>query len=227
MLVRENEKTEIYLLKIEIEDTGHVTNTYVLKDKATNKLLVIDPAFDGDYIFKKISEIGGDVECIAITHSHADHIAGLKRLIDITNAKVYVHELDEKGLYDATLNEEKIVKTKVEPVNKKCVLVVKDEENIVIGNTILTVMHTPGHTAGSLVLYNKVQDLFFSGDTIFEKTYGRTDLTASKPEKMKETLDKIFDKFDDIHVFPGHGEEFYLEKVKRKIKLLFAFKEGR
>lgn len=227
MLVKENDNLEIYMLQIEIENTGHITNTYILKDKATNKLLVIDPAYDGEQIKKELEQIGGKLETIVITHSHADHIAGLAKLIENTEIKVYIHKLDEQGLYDATINEEEVVKTKVEAPQKENIQTVQDKEKIQIGNTLLEIMHTPGHTKGSIVLYNKQENILFSGDTIFESSYGRTDLVASTPESMKDTLDKIFDTFENIQVFAGHGDIFELEKVKRRIKLLFAFKEGR
>lgn len=225
MLVKENENIEIHMLQI--EKTGHVTNTYVLKDKKTNALMVVDPAYDGKSIKKEVEQIGGKVETVVITHSHADHIAGLAELVNGTNIKVYIHELDEQGLYDAALNEEEVVKTKVEAVNKKNIVTVKDNYNIIVGKILMEIMHTPGHTKGSIILFNKEENILFSGDTIFANSYGRTDLVASSPESMKETLDKIFHEFDDIQVFPGHGDIFYLENSKRRIKLLFAFKEGK
>jgi glyoxylase-like metal-dependent hydrolase (beta-lactamase superfamily II) len=106
MLVRETKNMELYMYKIEIENTGHVTNTYVIKDKDTNKLAVIDPAFDGNRIKEQIKNIG-ELECVLITHSHADHIAGLEDLVNGTNISVYVHSLDKEGLYNPILNEEK------------------------------------------------------------------------------------------------------------------------
>jgi len=227
MLVKENENIEIYLLKIEIENTGHVTNTYVVKDKTTNKLLVIDPSYDGESIKKELITIGGDLEAVAITHSHADHIAGLAKLVNGTQIKVYIHKEDADGLYDKELNEEGIVKTKVEQPERENIHIIEDSDEIKIGNTILKTMHTPGHTKGSIIIYNKQENVLFSGDTIFENSYGRTDLVASKPDMMKDTLDRIFNEFENIQVFPGHGEIFELEKAKRRIKLLFAFKEGR
>jgi len=227
MLVKESENIEIHLLKIEIENTGHITNTYVLKDKATNNLLVIDPAYDGETINKELINIGGNLEVVVVTHSHADHIAGLAKLVNGTKINVYVHGQDEEGLYDSVLNEEETVKTKVEPIEKENIIIVDNNYEIQLGSIILKVMHTPGHTKGSVILYNKEENILFSGDTIFANTYGRTDLVASKPEVMKDTLDIIFNEFENIEIFPGHGEIFQLEKAKRRIKLLFAFKEGR
>lgn len=227
MLVKENNNIEVHLIKIKIDKTSHITNMYILKDKATNKLLVIDPAFDGIRIKEILNEIGGTLESVVITHSHADHIAGLAELINGTNIKVYIHKFDKNGLYDAKLNEESIVETRVLPVNENNIVIVRDKEKVTFGNIDLIIMHTPGHTVGSIVLFNKQENILFSGDTIFEKTYGRTDLVASSPDSMKNTLDNIFNEFENIQVFPGHGEIFELENSKRRIKLLFAFKEGK
>ena len=222
MLVRETKNMELHMYKIEIEATGHVTNTYVIKDKSTNKLAVVDPAFDGNRIKEQIKSIG-ELECVVITHSHADHIAGLKDLVDGTNAKVYIHLLDKEGLYNPVLNEEQVVATKVKAVDEANVQTVEDEEIIKIGNLEFTVMYTPGHTQGSLIVYNEQEQVLISGDTIFKSSYGRTDLITSNTGDMGISLDKIFNKFENIYVYPGHGEEFELANSKRRIKLLFAF----
>ena len=161
---------------------------------------------------------------IIITHSHADHIAALANLTENTDAKVYVHRLDFDGLYDKTLNEEDIVATKVLPVDKSKVICVEEKDKIILENLEFEVIHTPGHTKGSIVVHNKENNILFSGDTIFENTYGRTDLITGSRDDMKQTLDKLFNRFDDVEVLPGHGNIFNLKDSKRKIKLLFAYK---
>lgn len=224
MEVIDNENMQVIKLELEIESTGHITNAYVIKDKETNKVCVIDPAFDAKTIKQIIEKINGTLDSVIITHSHADHIAAVKELVENTDAKVYVHELDYDGLYDKTLNEEEIVRTQVLPVDKTKVITVKDNEIITLGNTKLEIIHTPGHTKGSISLLNEKNNLLFSGDTIFENTYGRTDLITGSHNDMKESLDKLFTRFDDIQVLPGHGEIFNLKDSKRKIRLLFAYK---
>lgn len=225
MLIRDTNNIEVYLYKIEIENTGHITNTYVIKDKETGKLTVIDPAFDGKNIRQVIKDLG-ELESVIITHSHADHIAGLADLVNDTNVKVYIHLLDKEGLYNSILNEEQVVRTKVKLVNKENVYTVEDEDVLQVGNAKFIIMHTPGHTRGSIVLYNVEENILIAGDTIFKDSYGRTDLITSSTEDMGKSLDKIFNKFENIYVCPGHGETFELINSKRRIKLLYAFKSN-
>ena len=225
MSVRETENIEVYHYQIEIENTGHITNTYVLKDKATNKLAVIDPAFDGNKIKETIKHLGS-LECVIVTHSHADHIAGLADLVSGTNIPVYIHSLDKEGLYDPILNEEQAVATTVKNVTKENVHTVEDEQIINIGNLEFIVMHTPGHTRGSMIIYNEKEQILISGDTIFKNSYGRTDLITSNNDEMGNSLDKIFNKFENIYVYPGHGADFELVNSKRRIKMLYAFRDN-
>ena len=224
MVVIDNENIQVVKLQIEIENTGHITNTYIIKDKKTTNVCVIDPAFDAEKILNEVSNIKGDLNKIIVTHSHADHIAALAELVSKTDATVYIHDLDYDGLYDRTLNEEEIVQTKVLPVDKTKVVVVKDKDRIELGNTKLEIIHTPGHTKGSMVILDRINNLLYAGDTLFENSYGRTDLITGSHEDMKMTLEKLCNQFGDIQVFSGHGNDFNLEQSKRKIRLLFAFK---
>lgn len=224
MIVVENENILVEKLELEIKNTGHITNTYILKDKKTNKGLIIDPAYNEQVIEEKLESLEVNLEIIMITHSHADHIAALSKLQEDMKVKVYIHSLDYEGLFDKTLNEEEIVGVKVDAVDKNSIIRVKDNEKIKIGDTYLELIHTPGHTKGSIALYDKQNNILFSGDTIFERTYGRTDLVTGSHEDMKNSLDMLCDRFDDILVLPGHGEIFNLKDTKRRIRLLFAYK---
>ncbi len=224
MKVIDNELIEVHKLELEIENTGHITNCYVIKDKHTNKVCVIDPAFDEKIIEQAIKEIDGILDIVVTTHCHADHIAALAKLVENTDAKVYIHEQDYEGLDNKELNAEEIVGTKVLPVQKERVVKCNDQDKITFGNTTLELIHTPGHTKGSITLYDENNNILYSGDTIFSNSYGRTDLINGSREDMKESLDKLFNRFEDIQVLSGHGEDFNLKNSKRRISLLFAYK---
>ena len=224
MIVVDNENILVEKLEIEIKNTGHITNTYILKDKNTNKGIVIDPAYNAEFIEEKLTELEINLDKIIITHAHADHIAALATLQKDKDVKVYIHKLDYDGLFDKTLNEEEIVGVKVDAVDNNSVIKFEDHEIINCGNTNLEVIHTPGHTRGGVILYDKANNILFSGDTIFERTYGRTDLITGSHDDMKNSLNIICDRFDDVFVLPGHGMEFNLKNSKRRIRLLFAYK---
>lgn len=224
MKVIDNEFIEVHKLELAIENTGHVTNSYVIKDKQTSKVCVIDPAFNEQQIKQTIKEIEGILDIVIVTHSHADHIAALAKLVENTDAKVYIHEQDYEGLYNKELNAEEIVGTKILPVQKERVVKCNEQDKITFGNTTLEVIHTPGHTKGSITLYDENNNILYSGDTIFLNSYGRTDLINGSRKDMKESLDKLFNRFEDIQVFSGHGEDFNLKNSKRRIRLLFAYK---
>ncbi len=224
MKVIDNELIEVHKIGLEIENTGHITNCYIIKEKETSKVCVIDPAFDNKKIEQTIKEINGTLDTVIATHCHADHIAALINLVEDTNTKVYIHEQDYEGLYNKELNAEEIVGTKILPIEKEKVLKCNEKDKITFGGTVLEVIHTPGHTKGSITLYDEKNNILYSGDTIFANSYGRTDLVNGSREEMKETLDKLFDRFEDIQVFSGHGEEFNLKNAKRRIRLLFAYK---
>ena len=127
-------------------------------------------------------------------------------------------------LHNKEFNAEEIVGTTILPIEKERVLKCNDKDIITFGNIILEVIHTPGHTKGSITLYDEKNNTLYSGDTIFSNSYGRTDLVNGSHEDMKVSLDKLFNRFEDIQVFSGHGEDFNLKNAKRRIRLLFAYK---
>ena len=89
-----------------------------------------------------------------------------------------------------------------------------------MGNTSFEVIHTPGHTNGSSVLYEKEEDVILSGDTIFSDCFGRTDLKSGSRDDMVMSLNKLFDRFKDnpkVKVFPGHGSSALIGDIKKVV----------
>lgn len=223
-VLKETEKLKVIKLEITITNTYHVTNTYIIIDKETNNSIIIDPADNAKYIQEILGQEKINLKRIILTHAHADHMGAVKELLDKNkDVNVYVHELD-KDINNERINEQDKVYMRLEKIPEDRVITLNDKEIIEENNIYLEVIHTPGHTKGAIVLLDKTNNILYSGDTIFHNTYGRTDLYHSRKDKMKETLDNLFNRFEDIEVYPGHDEIFNIKDAKRKIQLLFAYK---
>lgn len=223
-VLKETEKIKVIKLEITITNTYHVTNTYLIIDKETNNGIIIDPADNAKYIQQILEQEKINLKKIILTHAHADHMGAVKVLLEKNEGiNIYVHELD-KDINNERINEQDKVYMRLEKIPEERIITLKDGEIIKENNITLEVIHTPGHTKGASVLLDKENNILYSGDTIFHNTYGRTDLYHSQKDKMKETLDNLFNRFEDIEVYPGHDEIFNLKDAKRKIRLLFAYK---
>ncbi|HEY8542308.1 MAG TPA: MBL fold metallo-hydrolase [Pseudothermotoga sp.] len=172
--------------------TGPIgTNTYVLEN---NPPIVIDPGYGVGKIV--------DQECIVLlTHMHFDHICGLTELKPL---KVYISKSDLKGLSDAMLNKSHFFGTSYRYMNQ-CEIFANE---LKIGDWHFQIIETPGHTPGSVVFVT--DKVFFTGDTIFIDSIGRTDFPESDENSMLESLKKlsiIFKKTDpNSLILPGHME---------------------
>lgn len=228
-IIKEKNNIRITKLEIDVAKIGHITNTYIVQDMKTNVAVLIDPAFDPKYILSCISELNVNLLVIILTHAHADHFGALKGILDKfkqgqKKLDIYIHELDLSSINDKLFNEADKVGLILDDINIDDFNKLSEGSNIILDSMSFEVIHTPGHTKGSIMLYEKTSDTLFSGDTIFKNTYGRTDLLSGNSKQMKESIDKIFYRFDDIDVFPGHDDIFKLDESKRKIKLIYAFK---
>lgn len=224
----DNIKYEMYRLNISFKDSGHYTNTYILKDKKTNECIVVDPAYNDEYISRCIGNISGNLKIIYLTHCHGDHIAALEKLYngyDKDSVKILIHENDKYGIFDDDKNCKYILsEPNFEILGMDDILVVKEGDILKIGETKLEILHTPGHTNGSSCIYEKEHGILITGDTLFSDCYGRTDLKSGSTSDMKQSLDKIFSEVEDnVTIFPGHGESCKLSDAKKRVLLMIAF----
>lgn len=178
------------------------TNSYIVYDENSKEGIVIDLADNADKLYNYIENLQINLKYIVLTHCHADHTAGLKGMKKYyPNVKVLIHEYDNHGLTDDAINMCSYIMT--EPNFVSADIVLKDGDEIKFGNLVAKVIHTPGHTAGSISLL--IDDALFSGDTMFKGTYGRTDLPTGNDFDMQKSLRKLLKLDDEIIVYPGHG----------------------
>lgn len=199
-------------------------NCHVVGDPVTREAIVIDPGDDVETILEVIARHGLKVRAILITHSHIDHVIGLKRLREATGAPVMMHEAD-LALYKEIEMQAEWIRWAT-PELSEVDEFLSEGKSIRWGKHELRVMHTPGHTKGSVCLYLphdenmvaaatssapkpaalRVPGLLFAGDTLFAGSIGRTDLwDGSMKEIMRSLQIKVLALPDETIVFPGHG----------------------
>jgi len=190
-------------------------NTYIIF--SDNKAAVIDPSFDTIELIKKYLQKNNlKLEKILLTHSHWDHIAGVKALLDEFDLDVYIHILDSQNLIRPGSDNIPLF-YKVE--GSKPTHFIEDNDIIDIGGIKLKVIHTPGHTRGGVCFYNVNEKILFSGDTLFNGSYGRVDLPTSNASDMVKSLKKLSALPKETQVFPGHGKKTTIQKESWLVKI--------
>ncbi|MBR2043968.1 MAG: MBL fold metallo-hydrolase [Clostridia bacterium] len=174
-------------------------NTYLLESDMG--AIIIDPAQMTDEIKLFIKENANKEIALLLTHSHFDHIMGAAEVKRLSGCKVYVGAADAEGLINPELNLSERFCINCEPVEGDCLL--EDNDEITIGDIKAKVMHTPGHSKGSVCFI--VGDWMFSGDTLFRMSVGRTDFIGGDKSEQNATLKRLCEINGDYDVYPGHG----------------------
>lgn len=177
-------------------------NCYILFDEKTKESAVIDPGGDFPEIKKFLEDNGLKVRYIIVTHGHGDHIGALRELKDYTNAVVCIHKSDNEMLKNCKMNYSAEMGYPLVEMSADKMLA--DGEELLLGDTKLNVIHTPGHSLGGICIYCKGS--LFSGDTLFASSIGRTDLAGGSMDEIINSIkSKLLTLPDDTAVYPGHG----------------------
>jgi hydroxyacylglutathione hydrolase len=176
------------------------SNCYILGDNREG--VVIDAGADTGEIMAAVASTGLKIKYIILTHAHIDHIVSMDSLRVKTGAKVLVHEKDAAALEDNMVNGAAAFGVGITLGNSD--VNVKDGDTVEVGGLKLEIIHTPGHSPGSMCI--KVGDSLFTGDTLFRTSIGRTDLPGGNyGEIMNSLKNKLMRLDEDIKVYPGHG----------------------
>lgn len=169
------------------------TNCYFLCDEEAAVCAVIDPGASGEKVAAFAADRGFAIEKILLTHAHFDHVGGLSALHKAApDAPIYVHarDTDEK----LNMSHGKLVYTDT----------YAEGDTIPVGHLSVRVLHTPGHTQGSVCLM--AQNVIFTGDTLFAGSCGRTDFAGGSSEQMFASLKRLGQLGGDFELYPGHGD---------------------
>ncbi len=193
------------MITIKILAVGELeTNCYLITDRETGDTIIIDPGDDGDFITETVSNEKLKPIAVLLTHGHFDHVLGCLELKLNFGLPIYLNEKDNKlyrGANQSAAHWLKKKTLKVPPIDH----FVKEKDEIIFGNGKLVVIETPGHTPGSICLYDGKKNLF-TGDTLFKDSIGRTDLSYSRPLQLIKSLDKLKKLPESTIIYPGHGE---------------------
>ena len=173
-------------------------NTYLLFNDA-GEALVIDPGYEADAILDALE--GKTLKAIVLTHGHFDHVGAVKELVAETGCEVYIHAAEATLPPMMTAGELYYTRTYAE-----------GDTVTPISGVELKVLHTPGHTPGSVCLL--WGDQMFSGDTLFEGSCGRVDFPGGDPQEMLKSLHRLASLQAEYQVHPGHGECTTLNREK-------------
>ena len=179
-------------------------NCSVIGDETTHEAMVIDPGDEIEDILALIRKHNLQVKQIVITHAHIDHVGGAMKLRAATGAPILLNQNDYELLKMLDVQAAWIgVASPGEVVIDRSV---STGETVTAGSLTAEILHTPGHTEGSVCLYFPVEKKVIAGDTLFAGSIGRTDLPGGSFEKIIDSLhDKLLTLPDDTVVIPGHG----------------------
>lgn len=180
----------MYLKQIEV---GLMQNfNYLVGNPGTKECVYIDPAWEVDRVLKIAEADGYQVTKILLTHQHFDHVEGVPEAVEKTRAQVYIHEADRDA---AEVGDVKL-KT------------LQEGDKFVVGALTFKVLHTPGHTPGSVCYHVFSSEdpigCLFTGDTLFQGNCGRSDLPGGNPKILYQSLQRLKSLDPSLKIYPGH-----------------------
>ena len=178
-----------------------------------NCVIAVDIGGDAQKVLRFLEERRLTLTKILLTHGHYDHIEGVAAVQQATGAEVYIHELDAPMLQDMNRNLGNWIAPYADFLPVTEYHTVKDGDIIHTGDAEFTVLHTPGHTAGS-VCY-QCEDILLTGDTLFHMSRGRTDFPGGSDSQMLASFRRLKNLEGDYRVYPGHNEASTLEYERK------------
>ncbi len=191
------------IMKIESFSLGPFsTNCYFISD--VHDAILIDPGQNAlSELKKKYHLSSGHISAIWLTHSHWDHILGLRECQEFFDVPIYIHPLDRKNIEEPGSDGVPCF-SKVAAVHRD-IHPLEEGMTLKVGKYSIEVIHTPGHSPGSVCFYCQEQKVLFSGDTLFKGSIGNLSLPTGEPAKMWHSLEKLAILPSDTKIFPGHG----------------------
>ena len=177
-------------------------NCYLVADPATREAVIVDPGEESDLFLARLRSEGWTLRAIWLTHAHLDHVAGVSAMREATGAPVWLHAADRR-LYDRAPDQARafgLALDTLAPPDREF----REGEPAVVGGLAFAVLHTPGHSPGSVSLAG--HGVVLVGDVLFAGSVGRTDLPGGDTATLRASIrDKLYVLPDETVVYSGHG----------------------
>ena len=177
------------------------TNCYLVWDESADTCVVIDPGYEPDTVLDEVRNLGKTIAAVLLTHGHFDHVGGVRELAAETGCPVYLHEAELSMPPQMTAGP--LYYTNL----------YKEGDFVEAAGLSFKVLHTPGHTPGSVCLL--AENTILSGDTLFRGSCGRTDLPGGDWATIVKSLKRLAALEGNFWVFPGHGGSTTLRDEKK------------
>lgn len=179
-------------------------NCSIVGDETTREAIVIDPGDNVESVLAIVQKHGLKINKIVVTHAHLDHVGGAKKLKSLTGAPILLNQNDQALLNMLDMQASWLGMR--DPGKVEIDQSVSDGDKVSAGNLEAQIIHTPGHTEGSICVYFEPEKTLVAGDTLFSGSIGRTDLPGGSYDKIIRSLhDKVLALPDEVNVVPGHG----------------------
>lgn len=197
-------------MKIDTLTLGPVqTNCYIVYNEGSERALVIDPGDEGEKILKELSENGKQPAAVLLTHGHFDHTGGLNAF---SGTPIYIHPADDVMLMDSVWSAGSAFGD--EAPRPPATDYVQEGQKLRLADLDIEVMHLPGHTLGSVAY--RIGDALFTGDTMFCRGYGRTDLPGGSMDDLVRSIRRLLKLEKNYIILPGHGEPTTLDAERKR-----------
>jgi glyoxylase-like metal-dependent hydrolase (beta-lactamase superfamily II) len=179
----------------------YAANCYILKDDATNECAIIDPGGDAEDLISYIEDINAKVKFILLTHGHADHTGAVGKLMEVYKIPAHIHVQDGEFINNG---EFMFGPLKYKGENITLHMDIEDNKTYKLGSMDIKCIETPGHSPGGVCFL--VEDKLFTGDTLFLRSIGRTDLSGGNFNTLIDSIkNKVLVLDENITIYPGHG----------------------
>jgi hydroxyacylglutathione hydrolase len=182
-------------------------NCWIIGSRRRGEALVVDPGDEPDEILALARDMGVRITRVVASHAHLDHIMAVRAVVDASGAPFLLHRSDVPIARDMPGSALRLLGQDVPPAPEPSAYP-SDGDDLEVAGVTLRVIHTPGHTPGSLCLYAPEAGLLFSGDTLFRESIGRTDLPGGDTQQILRSIgERLLTLPDDTRVLPGHMQE--------------------